>query len=208
MEFLGMRIGVVDVGVRSDRGEELAAVLGEDQVAGPVAAAAQASAAGQVGQVFCSAAGLEIAVLIGEAHDAVGVADVDVLRIRARGIESDAEWLVQAVGERRSLLRLAVGRDAAKDSDFSGCAFGEKEVAVGSDAEQAGIVETGGVKLDFEAFGRDGPRVCGAGDHAGAVVDGLVRGRCGQIGDGDMAADAGRLVRCVGKRALAGQNWR
>ena len=51
MELLGMGVGVVDVGVRADRGEELRAVLREDQVAGPVAAAAQAAAAGQIGQM-------------------------------------------------------------------------------------------------------------------------------------------------------------
>ena len=51
VKFLGVGVGVIDVGVRADRGEELRSVLGEDEVAGPVAAAAQASAAGQVGQV-------------------------------------------------------------------------------------------------------------------------------------------------------------
>ena len=52
VEFLGVGVGVVDVGVRADGGEELAAVLREDEVAGPVAAAAQASAAGQVGELL------------------------------------------------------------------------------------------------------------------------------------------------------------
>ncbi len=63
VEFLRVGVGVVDVGVRADGGEELAAVFGEDQVAGPVAAAAQASAAGQVGEVLHGAGGLQVAVL-------------------------------------------------------------------------------------------------------------------------------------------------
>ena len=76
VELLGMGVGVVHIGVRADGGEELCPVLGEDQVAGPVAAAAQTSAAGQIGQMLLRAAGLQVAVLVGEANDAVGVADV------------------------------------------------------------------------------------------------------------------------------------
>jgi hypothetical protein len=68
-------------------------------------------------------------------------------------------------------LRFAVSADAAKDADFPGFAFGEEEVAVGSDAEQAGIVEVGGVKLDLKSLGRDGPGAGGAGNEVGTVVD-------------------------------------
>ena len=50
VKFLGVRVGVVDVGVRADRGEELGAVFREGEVAGPVAAAAQTAAAGQLGE--------------------------------------------------------------------------------------------------------------------------------------------------------------
>ena len=99
VKFLWVRVGVVDIGVRSDGGEELGAVLGEDEVAGPVSAAAKASAAGQLGQIFSSTACLEISALIGEAHDAVGIADVDVFRIGPAGIEGDAEWLMKSLGK-------------------------------------------------------------------------------------------------------------
>jgi hypothetical protein len=71
-------------------------------------------------------------------------------------------------------LRLAVGADAAEDLDFAGFAFGEEEVAVGREANEARIVEAGGVELDLEALGRDGPGVGRAGNDVGAVVDGLV----------------------------------
>ena len=106
--LLGVSVGVVDVGVGADGGEELAAVFRKDQVAGPVAAAAQASAAGQFSEVFRGSACLQIAILVREADDAVGVADVDVFGIGARGIERDAERLMQAVCEDGGLLRLAV----------------------------------------------------------------------------------------------------
>ena len=66
---------------------------------------------------------------------------------------------------------------------------------LGATRMQARIVEAGGVELDLEALGRDGPRVGGAGNDVGAVVDGLIGSGRGQIGDGEMAAGAGRLVR-------------
>ncbi len=40
VEFFGVGVGVVDVGVGADGGEELGAVEGEGEIAGPVAAAA------------------------------------------------------------------------------------------------------------------------------------------------------------------------
>ena len=97
------------------------------------------------------------------------------------------------VAKTEVLLRLAVRVDAAEDLDLAGFAFGEEEVAVGRGAHEARIVEAGGVELDLEALGRDGPGVGGAGNHVGAVVDGLLGRRRGQVGDGEMAADAGGL---------------
>ncbi len=103
--------------------KSFAAVLREDEVAGPVAAAAQTPAAGQVGEVLHGAAGREVAILVGEAHDGVGVADVDPLRIGAVGIEGDAEGLVQAVAKTEICLGLPFGVDAAEDLDFAGSRF-------------------------------------------------------------------------------------
>ena len=40
MELAGVGVGVVDVGARADGDEHVLAVFGEDDVAGPVAAAA------------------------------------------------------------------------------------------------------------------------------------------------------------------------
>ena len=100
-------------------------------------------------------------------------------------IEGDAEWLVQAGSEDGGLFRLAVGVDAAEDLDFAGFAFGEEEIAVGREANKARVVEVGGVELDLEASGRDGPGVGGAGNDVGSVVDGLIGRGAGQVGDGE-----------------------
>ncbi len=103
-------------------------------------------------------------------------------------------------------MRLAVGADAAKDLDLAGFAFGQEQVAVGREAQQARIVEAGGVHVDLEALGRDGPGVGGARNDGGAVVDGLVGCGCRQIADCEVAAGAGRLVERVGECGLAGED--
>ena len=51
-----------------------------------------------------------------------------------------------------------------------------------------------GVERDLEARGRDGPRVGGRGMTCGAVVDGLVGVGLGQVGEGDLVANAGRAA--------------
>ena len=130
------------------------------------------------------------------------------MRIGAGGIEGDAEGLVEAGGEDGDLLRFAVGVDAAEDLDLAGLAFGEEEVAVGREADEARVVEAGGVELDLEAFGRDGPGVGGAGNDVGAVVDGLIGRGLGQVGDGEMAAGAGGFVSRVSEGGLAGEDGR
>ncbi len=48
----------------------------------------------------------------------------------------------------------------------------------------------------------------GAGNDGGPVVDGLVGHGLGQIGNGEMAANAGSFVSSVGEGGLAGENRR
>ena len=49
---------------------------------------------------------------------------------------------------------------------------------------------------------------CGAGNDGGAVVDGLIGHGLGQIGDGQMAANAGGFVSSVSEGGLAGEDRR
>ncbi len=111
-----------------------------------MAAAAEAAAAGKIGDVLLGAGGCEVAVVVGEAHDFIGVADVNPLGVGAEGIESDAEGLVEIGGEDGDLFWLAVCIDAAKDFDFAAGAFREEEIAVGSEADEARVIEAGGSK--------------------------------------------------------------
>ena len=208
MEFLRVRVEVVDVGERADRGEELSAVEREAKIAGPVASAAELAAARQVGKLFHGAGGREIAVVIREAHDCIGVADVNVFGIGAEWIEGDAERLVEIGGKDGDLLRLAIGIDAAKDFDFAALTFGKEQIAIGGEANEARVIEIGGVELDFETLGRNGPGVGGARNHLGSVIDRLLGHGLGQVGDGEMAARAGGFVSRVSECGLAGENGR
>jgi len=139
MVLLGMRVAVIHVGMRADGDEHSGAILGEDDVAGPVAAAAQPAAAGNAGQSFRCAASLQIAILVLESHDGIGVPNVDPTRIGAEGIKRNPEGLGQPGGEDLGLPRFAVTGHAAKDEDLAALAVGEKEIPVGRGSQQAGI---------------------------------------------------------------------
>jgi hypothetical protein len=66
VELLGVRVGVVDVGAGADGDEHVLAVFGEDDVAGPVAAAGELRVAGNVGDDgFRRAGGVQVAGVYG-----------------------------------------------------------------------------------------------------------------------------------------------
>src|SRR3984957_620265 len=110
--FAGMRVGVVNVRRGADGHEHAFAVRGEFDGASPVAAAE-----GQVGDVLRGAAGLQITVVIGEADEFVGVADVNPLWIGTGRIEGDSVRLAEAFGENLHLFGLAIFGHAAKNAD-------------------------------------------------------------------------------------------
>ena len=163
---------VADVRPRADRDEEGLAVLREFEVARPVAAAADPLvAAGDVLDDRLGApAGLGVAVLVGEADDRVGVADVDVLRLRPRRIERDPERAAQAGGEDLVDLGLAVAVGVAQDVDAVGAALGDEEVAVGGADDDAGLARAGGELGDLETLGACGQAPSGRGTTLGKVV--------------------------------------
>ncbi len=142
VELAGMGVGVVYVGAGAYGDEQVLVVLGEDDVAGPVAAAAELGVAGDVGDDGLGlAGGVEVAIFVGEALDGGGVADVDVLRVGAGGVEGDAEGVVEAGGEFFDGGGFAVGGDAAEDEDGAGAGVGEEEIAVGGGGDEAGLGE-------------------------------------------------------------------
>ena len=87
-----MSVGVIHVGARADGDVHLAAFLGEDDVAGPVASSAHARTAGKTrNDDLRRTACLQISVGIGEANHGIGVADINPLGIATRRIEGDAK---------------------------------------------------------------------------------------------------------------------
>ena len=103
--------------------------------------------------------------LYGKRTTAVGVADVEPLRIRPERIEGDAEGLREPGGVDADFFGLAAGVDAAEDADLAGIrlavdfAVGDKQVSVGSEADEAGFVHAGSVLLDLETRRGFGPGV-------------------------------------------------
>ena len=179
-----LAVVVVDVRPRADRDEQRLAVGRELEVARPVAAAADALvAAGDVlDDRLGLARGLRVAVLVGEADDRVGVADVDVLRLGPGRVEGDPERPVQAGGEDLVDLGLAVAVGVAEDADAVGAALGDEQVAVRGADDDAGLCQPGGELRHLEALGRLGPGPFGPRDDAREVLGrGRVVGR-GQVG--------------------------
>ena len=226
VELAGVGVGVVHIGAGADRDEQVFAVLGEDDVAGPVAAARELRVAGDDRNDGLDwSHRVQVARVIREALHAGGVANVDVLGVRAGGIEGDAEGVVEAGGEGLDGCGGAVGFDAAQDDELAGAGVGEEEVAVGRGADEArlgkgpgadahvlrgiGALERGvvaaGVERDLEARGRDGPCAVGARDDVRLILDCLVRVGLGQVGEGDFVAHAGGLLVPVGEGGLAGE---
>ena len=153
---------------------------------------------------MCSgaAARFQITILIRKAHDGVGVANINPLRIWTGRIERDAVGLLQSGGEGFGLLRLAVRRDSAEDQNFTGIAFGEKIISIGRGGYEPRIIEVGGVLLNLETCRSFGPCVLRARDHAGSIA-GRLRGEwLRQILHCDFAKSSRLLKAIVGERSV------
>src|SRR5713226_7783864 len=84
-------------------------------------------------QLLRLSGGLEIAVLIGVSHQRAGVGHIDPLWIRSGRIEVYAECCRETSVHRR-FPRLAVGGDAAEDSNRSAACIRHEDVTVRSPA--------------------------------------------------------------------------
>src|SRR5580693_801982 len=120
------------------------------------------AAAGQIEQVLRWPAAGQIAVVIRKTHNRIHVRYVHPLRIGSQRIEGDAERSIQAGGEDLHLLRLAVGSDSTKYFDVATIGFSQKEIAVGSGADDPRIVQAGRILLHLETLRSLWPRVLGA----------------------------------------------
>ena len=146
------------------------------------------------------AARLEIAALVREADDRVGVADVDPLRVRSERIERDPERPVEAHGEGRHGPRAAVGPASANHPHAARIALGDEQVAVRRRANQPGIVEAARVLGDDVAGHRFRQRPRRTSDQRRRVVHAARGPGRGEIRDRDLVDRAGDLPPEVGER--------
>jgi hypothetical protein len=90
-------------------------------------------------------------LFVRKAHDRIGIADVNLLWIRAGRGKVYSKRTLKPRREHLCVLGLAVRGDAAENANFSGAAFGNEKITVGSGAYQARLIEAGGVQLNFES---------------------------------------------------------
>ena len=200
---------VADVRPRADRNEQGLAVLRELEVAGPVAAAADLLAA--AGDVLDDDLGrparLGVAVLVGEADDGVGIADVDVRRVGPGRIEGDPERPASGPWRRPRSVSALPSPSASRSSLMRpGMLSATKMSPLGAVTILRGLLQAGGELGDLEALGstRHGP--VGPADEPGEIVGrGRVEG-LRQVVEGDPASDARRVGRPVAEGLPAGQN--
>ena len=87
--------------------------------------------------------------MIGQTNDGVGVADIEVLRVRSDRIEGHTKRPGESFCKYRYALRFAV-LHPVEDFDLSGRAIREENVAVGRHAQFARLFEPRGKEGDLE----------------------------------------------------------
>jgi hypothetical protein len=97
---------------------------------------------------------------------------------------------------------IAVGRGADEARHGEGAAAERHHLLVVRTLHGSGVAA--GIEGDFEAGGRDGPCIGGTRNHMRRVVDGLIGLGLGQVGERDLAADAGLLLVPIGECGLTG----
>src|SRR5258707_13923902 len=95
------------------------------------------ASAGEVVQLLQRTAGGHVAVVMRKPDHRIFVGHIHPLRIGSERIEGDAEGSLQPGRKNLYLLRLTLGRHAAKNLDVSCAGFGEKQVAVGIEEHEA-----------------------------------------------------------------------
>ena len=182
---------IADVGGGAYGDVHLASIAAEPDVARPVAAAPQASAAGKVGHDHLGRPGrMQGAVLVRESNDRTGVPDVEPFRVRPRGIERKTERLVEPPREDFARGGLTVGGAPTQNSNLSAIALGDEEVAVRGGDNLARSRQAGRIEFNLEPFGGFRPRSLGSAHDPGTVVGAPRLERLRQVGDDDLAPNS------------------
>ena len=114
--------------------------------------------------------GLGLAVLVSEPDDRVGIADIDVRRLRPARIERDPEWPAESAGKDADQLGLSIPVGVAQHLDASGHALGDEDVAIGSGHDLSWVLQAVGEFGDLEALRRRGQAPSGRGTGLGNLL--------------------------------------
>src|SRR5580700_8254797 len=147
----------------------------------------------------------QVARVIRKTDHAIGVADVDPLRVVADGIKRDPEGAIQTASECGNLLRLAIGAAAAENLDLLRTAIGHKEVAIGGHADLARLGKSFmGVQLYVEAGRSHRPHVVGLRHYLRKIRAGFRVIWFRKIGGGDLVEEPRLFFLIIGEGLLAG----
>jgi hypothetical protein len=148
--------------------------------------------------------GFEVAAFVREANDAVGVGDIDPLRI-VGGMEGDAVGLVQSVGKDGVLRRLRAALFKTVDRHLIGAGFGDEYVAIRGHAHDTRPAEAGSDHVCGKALWQLGADIFRRADPPRAVGGGLCRKGSGKVLRREMPSNARPVVPPAAERRFAGQ---
>jgi hypothetical protein len=200
IHFRGSRVRIVDVRPRADSDQHFLAVAREHDIASRMPASGEHA---RRHDDLLWAAGLQVASLVRESNDRIGVTDVDVRGLCAWRIKRDAERPIQPAREHFDFLRLAGGVEPSQHSDPVLSGFGDEEIAVWRRANNPRILEVFlVVQRDRIARERLRHRAFGSRHHFRVVLRRLRRKRRGQIRHRDLVHHARPLVAVIRERRL------
>src|SRR6516225_905901 len=148
----------------------------------------------------------EIAVAIRKTNHAIGIGDVQKLRIVTRWIKSDPERLVQ-ISFRKSFgdIRFAIAVCIAQHLYLIRATFYHEDVSIRRAEEESRVAKATGIQFDFEPWRNFGLRVSWPVDNAGSINCQSIRAWWRQILNRDFAHDAGRIARPIAHRLFTGK---
>src|SRR5438552_588738 len=169
---IGFRGTIRIIRARTDGNVHFFAIGRKNDVARPVAAAAQPRrATGKMrAQIFRRSASFEIASAIWKPNHAVGISYVQELRLITGRIKGDSKWPVQVVFCKDFIgVRPAALLCIAQYPNLIGATFHDKDVAIWRSEEKARVAETISIKVNLETGRCSKLSVCRASGYTGQI---------------------------------------
>ncbi len=205
VSLFGLLALVVDICFGANRSVELCSVPGKDDVARPMPSARQSASGRELGNALRLAARLKITVTVGKSHDAVGIGDIEKLRIRSGGIKRKTEWLRQAGCEFLIDVGTSVSVGIAQHADRARGALRHKDVAVRGRAQISRVIKLAREEIHIETFWHTGFGAFRGGDNLRRVESRRRRIVRWQIREHDLMPHTGGVRLPVARLTLTSQ---